>query len=130
MYFNTNLYKINIVCNLYRGWPISTFYGGEQLVQFKEFVRTSNTTVTAGFNIYTVPFGRYAKVNVKRLTSTGGSFRINFKATGINSDVSGTVTSFNNSYSVNLSEGDVLFYNLISTSPVNYFIEVKEYLIP
>ena len=109
---------------------MSTFYGGEQLVQFKEFVRTSNTVVTANFNIYTVPFGRYAQVNVKYLSSSGGSFRINYKNTGIYSSFSGTKNSFGSSYSINLSEGDILLYWEQSISPVNYFIEVKEYLLP
>jgi hypothetical protein len=50
---------------------MSTFFGGEQLVEFKVF---NGTAVGAPNTLYTVPAGRYAKIHVNYFQASSTAF--------------------------------------------------------
>lgn len=105
---------------------MATFYGGEQLVEIKNFANGNSNPAT----LYTVPSGRYAEVFFKQLRDNGGSpeFQITY-----NSGVTDTVNSsdvINNTeqFFITLNEGETV--DVDGASPITYTILVKEYTKP
>lgn len=106
---------------------MSTFFGGEQLIEVKNFSNGSSNNVS---NFYTVPSGRYAEVFVKQLRDNGSGpdLEVNYNS-GVPEDVNnGEVIKSGTQFTLTLNEGESL--SVTGSFPIAYTIFVKEFKKP
>ena len=104
---------------------MATFYGGEQLVEFKEI---SGVSSAGGEVIYTVPSGRYSEIFIILATNvlafTKATFDIEVSGTPPDNSVNAVGSGVK---VVLLTESDNLKAVVGGT---NYVLYIKEYLKP